>query len=117
MRFGQKGKLSLRFIGPYEVLERVGPIAYRLRLPPELEKIHDVFHVSMLRGYRSDSPHVMPIEEIELNPNLSYDEEPVEILDSDNKVLGGKTTELVKVLWRHHGVEEATWEMKDDMKK
>ncbi|KAK8659958.1 hypothetical protein V6N13_030148 [Hibiscus sabdariffa] len=76
MRFGRKGKLSPRYIGPYEIVERVGPVAYRLLLPPELERIHDVFHVSMLRKYRSDLSHVMPVEEIELNPDLSYDEEP-----------------------------------------
>ena len=64
MRFGRKGKLSPRFIGPYEVVERVGPVAYRLSLPPELAKIHDVFHVSMLQRYRSDPSHVMPVEEI-----------------------------------------------------
>ncbi|KAK8659638.1 hypothetical protein V6N13_029835 [Hibiscus sabdariffa] len=115
MRFGRKGKLSPRYIGPYEIVERVGPVAYRLLLPPELERIHDVFHVSMLRKYRSDSSHVMPVEEIELNPDLSYDEEPIEFLASDSKVLRGRTIELVKVKWRHRGVEEATWERKDDM--
>ncbi|KAK8511749.1 hypothetical protein V6N12_000792 [Hibiscus sabdariffa] len=101
MRFGRKGKLSPRYIGPYEIVGRVGPVAYRLLLPPELEKIHDVFHVSMLRKYRSDPSHVMPVEEIELNPDLSYDEEPIEILTSDSKVLRGRTIELVKVKWRH----------------
>ncbi|KAL4366743.1 hypothetical protein GQ457_05G028420 [Hibiscus cannabinus] len=111
----QKGKLSPRYIGPYEIVERVGSVAYRLLLPPELERIHDVFHVSMLRKYRSDPSHVMPVEEIELNPDLSYDEEPVEILASDSKVLRGRTIELVKVKWRHRGVEEATWERKEDM--
>ncbi|KAK8510295.1 hypothetical protein V6N12_073366 [Hibiscus sabdariffa] len=115
MRFGRKEKLSPRFIGPYEIVERVGPVAYRLLLPPELEKIHNVFHVSMLRRYRSDPSHVMPVEEIELNSDLSYDEEPVEILASDSKVLRGRTIELVKVKWRHRGVEEATWERKEDM--
>ncbi|KAL4297585.1 hypothetical protein GQ457_12G016110 [Hibiscus cannabinus] len=115
MRFGRKGKLSPRYIGPYEIVERVGSVAYRLLLPPELERIHDVFHVSMLRKYRSDPSHVMPVEEIELNPDLSYDEEPVEILASDSKVLRGRTIELVKVKWRHRGVEEATWERKEDM--
>ncbi|KAJ9135077.1 hypothetical protein P3X46_032296, partial [Hevea brasiliensis] len=79
MRFGRKGKLSPRFIGPYEVLERVGPLAYRLALPPELEKIHNVFHVSMLRRYRSDPSHVLPVEEIEVNPDLTYEEEPIKI--------------------------------------
>ncbi|KAL4332975.1 hypothetical protein GQ457_07G006230 [Hibiscus cannabinus] len=85
MRFGRKGKLSSRFIGPYEIVERVGPVAYRLLLPPELERIHDVFHVSMLRRYRSDPSHVMPVKKIDLNPNLLYDEEPAEILASDSK--------------------------------
>ncbi|GMI80596.1 hypothetical protein HRI_001728900 [Hibiscus trionum] len=117
MRFGRKGKLSPRYIGPYEVIERVGLVAYKLRLSQELEKIHDLFHVSMLQRYRSDPSHVMLVEEVELNPDLTYDEEPVEILDSDSKVLRGKTIELVKVLWRHRGVEKAAWERKDDMKK
>ncbi|GMJ08650.1 hypothetical protein HRI_004534200 [Hibiscus trionum] len=98
MRFGRKGKLSPRFIGPYEIVERIGPVAYRLRLPSKLERIHDVFHVSMLRKYISYPSHVMPVEEIELNPDLSYNEEPIEILASDSKVLRGKTIELVKVL-------------------
>ncbi|KAK8502236.1 hypothetical protein V6N12_038554 [Hibiscus sabdariffa] len=115
MRFGRKRKLSPIFIGPYKVVERVGSVAYRLLLPLELERIHDVFHVSMLRRYRSDLSHVMPVEEIDLNPDFSYDEEPVEILASDSKVLRGRTIELVKVKWRHRGVEEATWERKDDM--
>ncbi|GMI77235.1 hypothetical protein HRI_001392800 [Hibiscus trionum] len=74
IRFGRKGKLSPRFIGPSEVVERVGPIVYRLRLPPELKRIHDVFHVSKLRKYRSDPSHVMPVEDTELRPDLSYDE-------------------------------------------
>ena len=64
LRFSQKGKLSLRFIGPYEVLERIGPVAYRLALPPELVKLHDVSHVSMLWRYRSDESHILPVQEI-----------------------------------------------------
>ena len=73
MRFGKKGKLSPRFIGPYEVIEKVGPVAYRLALPPDLEKIHNVFHVSMLRRYRSDPSHVVSSETIELRPDLTYE--------------------------------------------
>ena len=80
MRFGKNGKLSPRFIGPYEVIEKVGPVAYRLALPPELEKIHSVFHVSMLRRYRLNPSHVVSSETIELRPDLTYEEEPVEIL-------------------------------------
>ena len=80
MRFGRKGKLSPRFIGSYEVIEKVGPMAYRLALLPELEKIHNVFHVSLLRRYRPDSSHVVSLETIELRPDLTYEEELVEIL-------------------------------------
>ncbi|KAK8540302.1 hypothetical protein V6N12_046589 [Hibiscus sabdariffa] len=74
LRFGKRGKLSTRYIGPFEVLEKVGPVAYRLALPPEFDKIHNVFHVSMLRKYRSDPSHVLEPEEVELNLDLSYEE-------------------------------------------
>ena len=70
MRFGKKGKLSPRFIGPYEVIKKVGPLAYKLALPSKLEKIHNVFHVSMLRRYKSDPSHVVSSETIELRPNF-----------------------------------------------
>ena len=98
MRFGRKGKLSPRFNGPYEVIEKVGPVAYRLALPPELEKIHNVFHVSMLRRYRSDPSHVVCSETIQLRPDLTYKEGPVEILAREVKELKNKQIPLVKVL-------------------
>ena len=98
MRFGRNDKLSPRFIGPYEVIEKVGPVAYRLALPPDLEKIHDVFHVSMLRRYRLDPSHVVSSEIIELRPDLTYEEEPVEILAHEVKELRNKKIPLVKVL-------------------
>ncbi|KAA3479739.1 reverse transcriptase [Gossypium australe] len=113
LRFGLKGKLSPRFIGPYRVLKRVGPIAYQLELPPKLRQIHDVFHVSILRRYRSDPSHIVPVEEIEVRPDLSFEEEPLQILDRDVKVLRRKTVAFVKVLWRNHGLEEAAWEPED----
>ena len=80
LRFSKKGKLGSRFIGPYEILERIGPVAYRLALPLELVQFHDVFHVSMLRKYRSDGSHILPVQEIQIQANLSYDEEPKAIL-------------------------------------
>ena len=89
-RFRKKGKLSLRFIGPYEVIEKVGPVAYKLALPPELEKIHNVFHGLMLRRYRSDPSHVVSSETIELRLDLTYEEEPVEILALEVKELWNK---------------------------
>ena len=109
MRFGKNGKLRPRFIELYEVIEKVGPVAYRLALPPELEKIHNVFHVSMLRRYRSNPTHVVSSKMIELIPNLTYEEEPVEILAQEVKELWKKGIPLVKLLWRNHKTEEATW--------
>ncbi|KAA3471073.1 Retrotransposable element Tf2 [Gossypium australe] len=117
LRFGRKGKLSPRFIGPYRVLKRVGPVAYQLELPPELGQIHDVFHVSMLRHYRSDPSHIVPVEEIEVRPDLSFKEEPVQILNKDVKELQRKSVPLVKVLQRNHGSKEATWELEDVMRQ
>ena len=117
MRFGRKGKLRPRFIGPYEVIDKVGPVAYRLALPPDLEKIYNVFHVSMLRRYRSDPSHVVSSETIELRPDLTYEEEPVEILAREVKELRNKKIPLVKVLWRNHRTEEATWESEETMRQ
>ena len=117
MRFGKKGKLSPRFIGPYEVIEKVGPVAYKLALPPDLEKIHNVFHVSMLRRYRSDHSHVVSSETIELRPDLTYEEKPVEIFAREVKELRNKKIPLVKVLWRNHKTEEATWESEETMRQ
>ena len=117
MRFGKKGKLSPRFIGLYEVIEKVGPVAYRLALPSKLEKIHNVFHVSMLRKYRSDPSHVVSSKTIELRPDSAYEEELVEILTREVKELRNKRIPLVKVLWRNHKTEEATWENEEVMRQ
>ncbi|KAG8499086.1 hypothetical protein CXB51_005494 [Gossypium anomalum] len=94
-------------------LKRVGPIAYQLELSPELHCIHDVFHVSMMRRYSSDPLHIVPIEKIEVRPDLTFKEEPVQSLDHDVKVLRRKSIPLVKVLWHNHSTEEATWEHGD----
>ena len=93
------------------------PVAYRLLLPLELEKIHDVFHVSMLRRYRSDPCHVINPSEIEIQSDLSYEEEPLRILAREIKELRNKKISLVKVLWLKHGVEGAIWEPEDSMKE
>ena len=87
MRFRKNGKLSPRFIGSYEVIEKVGQMTYKLAFPPELEKIHNVFHVSMLRRYRSDPSHVVSLEVIELKLDLTYEEELVGILAREVKEL------------------------------
>ncbi|KAL0549087.1 hypothetical protein IC582_013567 [Cucumis melo] len=116
LRFERRGKLSPHFVGPFEILERIGPVAYRLALPPSLSTVHDVFHVSMLRKYVPDPSHVVDYEPLEIDENLSYTEQPVEVLAREVKTLRNKEIPLVKVLWRNHRVEEATWEREDDMR-
>ena len=85
LRFGKKGNLSSRFIGPYEVLERIGPVAYRLALPPQLAKLHDVFHVSMLQKYHSNELHILLVQDIQVQLDFTFDEEPKSILDREVK--------------------------------
>ncbi|KAL6137810.1 hypothetical protein ACLB2K_063099 [Fragaria x ananassa] len=115
--FGKRGKLSPRYIGPYEIIERVGKVAYRLELPSELSKIHNVFHVSMLRKYIADPSHVLQEQPLSLKKELTYEDEPVQILDRNEQVLRNKTIPLVKVLWRNQQIEEATWELEEQMKQ
>ncbi|XP_052484825.1 uncharacterized protein LOC128039928 [Gossypium raimondii] len=117
LKFGRQGKLSPRFIGSYRILKRVGPIAYQLELPLELDRIHDVFYVSMLRRYRSDPTHIVPVVEIEVRLDLTFEEEPVQILNRGVKVLRKKSIPLVKVLWHNQSSEEATWEPEEAMRR
>ncbi|KAL4017117.1 hypothetical protein IC575_024791 [Cucumis melo] len=116
LRFEKKGNLSPRFVGPFEILERIGTVAYRLALPPSFSAVHDVFHVSILRRYVADPTHVVDFEPLQINENLSYEEQPVEILTREVKKLRSREISLVKVLWPNHGVEEATWEREEDMR-
>ena len=116
VRFGKHGKLSPRFIRPFEVLERIDIVAYRLALPPSMIGVHEVFHVSMLRKYTPDPAHVVDWGQIEVDTDGTFEEEPVLIVDSRDQVLQRKTVRLVKVLWRHYGVEEFTWEREDTMR-
>ena len=109
-RFCNKGKLAPRYIGPFEVIKAVGKAAYQLRLPAQLSEVHDVFHVSMLRKCLSNATPIVNLEDIEVQDEVTYEEQPVRILDTKEKVLCNKIIRLVKVLWQHHGVEEATWE-------
>jgi hypothetical protein len=116
LRFGKKGKLSPRFIGPFEILERVGPVAYRLALPPDLSGVHPVFHISMLRKYLYDPSHVISNEDVQLDENLSYTEHPVAIIDKEVRRLRSKDIVSVKVLWKGPSGEEATWESEEVMR-
>ena len=98
LRFGKRGKLSLIFIEPYEIVSKVGPVAYKLKLPKELSRIHDTFHVSMLRKYIPDPSHVLREQPMQLKENLTYEETPVQIIDRKEHVLRSKVIPLVKVL-------------------
>ena len=114
--FGKRGKLSPRFIGPFEILERVGTVAYRLALPPSMLGVHEVFHISMFRRYTPDPAHVVDWGEIEVDTDGTFEEGPVCLLDSQDQVLRRNTVRLVRVLWQHRGVEESTWEREDTMR-
>ena len=117
LRFRLKGKLSPKLIGPFEILERVGPVAHKLALPPTLSRVHDVFHVSMLRKYIMDPIHVIDYEPLQLNEDLSYEEKSVRILAREVKTLRNRSIAFVKVLWRNHHSEEATWEREDEIRE
>lgn len=116
-RFGKKGKLSPRFIGPFEILDRVGAVAYRIALPPNLAAVHNVFHVSMLRKYTPDPTHVIEHGMLPLREDLSYEEQPSRILARDTRRLRNKVIPLVKVSWGNRREEEATWEREEDVRK
>ena len=108
MRFGMAGRHSLRYIESYPVKQRVGEVAYWLELPPELPRVH-VFHASQLWKYIPDLSHVIEPDPIQLQENLSYEEQHVQILDWRGKHLRRKTVPLVKVLWVNHEMSKATW--------
>ena len=114
--FDKRGKLSPRFVGPFEILERVGTVAYRLALPLSMSGVHEVFHVSMLWRHTSDPAHVVDWGEIEVDTDETFEEGPVCIMDSQDQVLQRNTMRLVRVLWQHRGVEESTWEREDTMR-
>ena len=116
VRFDKCGKLLSRFIGPFEILERVGIVAYRLALLPSMSGVHEVFHVSMLLRYTPDLAHVVDWGEIKVDTEGTFEEGPVCIVDSRDQVLRRKTMRLVRVLWQHRGVEESTWECEDTMR-
>ena len=98
VRFGKRGKLSPRFIGPFEVVQRIGECAYRLALPPSLSGVHDVFHVSMLRKYIIDPSHMLDYTGLQLDDRLTLEEYPVHLLDREERVLRSRTIPFVKVV-------------------
>ena len=116
IRFGRRGKLSPRYIGPFEIQARVGEVAYKLILPPALEGVHNVFHISQLRKYVKDPSHQIDYSEIEVIPNLTFEQQPVKILDRETKRLRNKEVSLVRVMWQRESPGESTWEREDEMR-
>src|SRR3954463_13662652 len=115
-RFGIKGKLAPRYIGPFRILCRGGPVAYRLELPPNLSQVHDVFHVSQLRRCFKDPIREVEHDMSELQQDLTYKEHPNRILDQSERRTRNKTVKFVKVQWSNHSEDEATWEREDRLR-
>ncbi|GJY85472.1 reverse transcriptase domain-containing protein [Tanacetum coccineum] len=116
VRFGKKGKLAPRYVGPFEIIERVGPVAYRLKLPQELSCVHDTFHVSNLKKCLAEPDVQVPLDEIEIDENLRFVEEPLEIVERDVKKLKRRRIPLVKVRWNSRQGAEYTWEREDQFR-
>nr|XP_027186925.1 uncharacterized protein LOC113784872 [Cicer arietinum] len=109
-------KLTPRFIGPYQILKRVGNVAYQIALPPSLSNLHSVFHVSQLRKYIFDPSHVIESDKVQIKENLTFETLPLRIEDQKSKELRGKTISLVKVVWGGATGESATWEVESQMR-
>ncbi|TMW86667.1 hypothetical protein EJD97_021037 [Solanum chilense] len=116
VRFGKKGNLSPRYVGPYEILKRVGKVAYKLKFPSEMTSVYLVFHVSMLKKCIGDPESILPIEGLGVKDKLFYEEVPFQILDRQVKKLRNKEVASLKVLSKNHLVEGATWEAEVGMK-
>ena len=109
-RFKVKGKLSPRFIAPFKILERKGEVAYQLELPDSLSDVRDVFHVSQLKKFLRVPEEQLPMEELNVNEDLTYSKYPVRILETSRRITRSKVINMCKVQWSHHSEDEATWE-------
>ncbi|GJX81225.1 putative reverse transcriptase domain-containing protein [Tanacetum coccineum] len=117
VRFGKRGKLNPRYVGPFKVLEKVGSIAYKLELPEELSRVHNTFHVSNLKKCYADEPLAVPLDGLHFDDKLQFVEEPVEIMDREVKQLRQSRVPIVKVRWNSRRGPEFTWEREDQFRK
>ncbi|GJR81580.1 putative reverse transcriptase domain-containing protein [Tanacetum coccineum] len=116
VRFRKKGKLAPRFIGPFEIIERISLVAYRLDLPEELNGVHDTFHVSNLKKCLADPTLQVPLDEIRVDTKLNFVEEPMEVLEKEFKKLKRSRIAIVMIWWNSKRGPEFTWECEDQMK-
>jgi hypothetical protein len=112
-RFGMKGKLAPRYIGPFPILEKCGTVSYKLELPPSLTGVHDIFHVLQLNKCLKAPMNVVLLEVALLEADLTYLEHPIKVLDQKDRVTRRKMIKFLKIHWSNHTEEEATWESKD----
>jgi hypothetical protein len=115
-RFKVKGKLSPRYIGPFKILERKVEVAYQLELPDSLSDMHDIFHVSQLKKCLRVPEEQLPMEELNVNEDLTYSEYPIRILETSHRITQIKVINMCKVQWSHHSEDEATWEREDKLR-
>ena len=109
-RFGVKGKPAPRYVGPFPIIAKCGPVAYQVQLPPHLTAVHNVFHVSQLKKCLWIPVESVPQDDLQLEPNLTYEEHPIKILDQKERVTRQKTLQFFKIQWSNHSEDEATWE-------
>jgi hypothetical protein len=114
--FKVRGKLTPRFIGPFKILEKRGEVAHQLELPPQLSDVNDVFHVSQLKKFLRVPKEQIPMEDLDAKEDLSYQEHPVRILETFERVTRNKRIKMCKVQWSHHTEDEATWEREEELK-
>jgi hypothetical protein len=115
--FGVKRKLAPRYVGPYQIIERSGIVAYKLQLPPEMRAIFNVFHVSQLKKCLCVSEERVEVRGIKLESNLTYEEKTVQLLDSKERVTRNRVIKFYKVLWNNQSERDATWESEDYLRE
>ncbi|WVZ80453.1 hypothetical protein U9M48_027926 [Paspalum notatum var. saurae] len=112
-RFGVKGKLAPRYVGPFKISEKCGPVAYRLELPPRLAAVHDIFHVSQLKKCLRVPREEIDTSQVQIEPDLTYEAVPVKVPDQKQRSTRRSTVTMYKVQWSEHTEEEATWETEE----